>query len=444
MEVAKQIHNLEQMDEGEQADEGNISSREKGSWPRPPNNEGMQQHLYTEPEVTIKSVNGKHEHQAATYAKSQDANPMSNKPALPPHLLKTVPPPPYLQGQPLVANYTPYCYPPLNQITSQSPAVPPRTNPNMVVGMATANTSDTRQPFLRQTMPQKRRMLVQESGARFRILTFNCKNVVTSKIALQEFYERVGADILLLQEHWLFDCYLHRLSEISQYIGARKAVDTNDPILPVQMPPGYGGVAVLWKKDIDHLVKVCSEGGNRIQCVELNGEDRLLIISVDMPCKGLTDNIEDFRDCVDQLNEIVNKCKPTHKIIIGGDINEELKAAAKGRRGQYFRDFIEDNDLELNVTKATYISPAGSEISTLDYFVVDKRLPKDTYSVERLENIDTNVSDHLPVKCELDFKVQNNKPNETKNLQHTSKVKWQKVDRQLYSSLVKNQLLYLR
>ena len=58
------------------------------------------------------------------------------------------------------------------------------------------------------------------------------------------------------------------------------------------------------KKNIDHLVKVCSEGGNRIQCIELNGEDRLLIISVYMPCKGLTDNIEDFRDCVDQLNEM--------------------------------------------------------------------------------------------------------------------------------------------
>ena len=156
--VAKQIHNLEQMDEGEQTNEGNISGREKGSWPRPPNNEGMQQQLYTEPEVTIKSVNGNNEHQAATYAKSQAANPMSNKPALPPHLLKTVPPPPYLQGQPLVANYTPYCYPPLSQITSQPPAVPPRTNPNMVVGMAAANTSDIRQPFLRQTMPQKRRM----------------------------------------------------------------------------------------------------------------------------------------------------------------------------------------------------------------------------------------------------------------------------------------------
>ena len=48
-----------------------------------------------------------------------------------------------------------------------------------------------------------------------------------------------------------------------------------------------------------------------------------------MPCKGLTDNIEDFRDCVDKLHEIVTKYKRTHRIIIGGDINEELKSATK-------------------------------------------------------------------------------------------------------------------
>ena len=113
-----------------------------------------------------------------------------------------------------------------------------------------------------------------------RILTFNCKNIATSKIALKEFYENVGADILLLQENWLFDCYLHRLNEISQYNGTGKAIDTNDPILPIQMPRGYDGVAVLLKKDTDHLVNVFSDGGNRIQCVELSGKDRLLIISV--------------------------------------------------------------------------------------------------------------------------------------------------------------------
>ena len=63
------------------------------------------------------------------------------------------------------------------------------------------------------------------------------------------------ADILLLQEHWLFDCQLHRLNEISDLcVGRGKSVDTGDPILPVQMPRGYGGTAILWKKQIDHVI----------------------------------------------------------------------------------------------------------------------------------------------------------------------------------------------
>jgi hypothetical protein len=32
-------------------------------------------------------------------------------------------------------------------------------------------------------------------------------------------------------------------------------VDINDPLLPVSLPRGYGGVAILWKKAIDHLVR---------------------------------------------------------------------------------------------------------------------------------------------------------------------------------------------
>ena len=34
-------------------------------------------------------------------------------------------------------------------------------------------------------------------------------------------------------------------------MGTGKAVDSTDPIMPVQMPRGYVGVGMLWKKD-DH------------------------------------------------------------------------------------------------------------------------------------------------------------------------------------------------
>jgi hypothetical protein len=54
-------------------------------------------------------------------------------------------------------------------------------------------------------------------------------------------------DLYLIQEHWLFDCQLDLLNEIhNDYIGIGKAVDSNDPIPPIQMPRGYGGVAIFF------------------------------------------------------------------------------------------------------------------------------------------------------------------------------------------------------
>jgi hypothetical protein len=46
---------------------------------------------------------------------------------------------------------------------------------------------------------------------------------------------------------------IHLFSEIHgeiNYVG--KGVDKYDPLLPVSMPRDYGGVAIIWRKDIDH------------------------------------------------------------------------------------------------------------------------------------------------------------------------------------------------
>ena len=126
-------------------------------------------------------------------------------------------------------------------------------------------------------------------------------------------------DVMLIQEHWYFDCQLNKLEEVCELLtGTGKAVDTGDPIMPTQMPRGYGGVAVLWKKSIGHLVTPIPDGGNRIQGVEIAGDKPTLLPSVYMPCKGIKDNIEDYEDCLAQVHEILQKYRTTHYIIIGG------------------------------------------------------------------------------------------------------------------------------
>jgi exonuclease III len=83
------------------------------------------------------------------------------------------------------------------------------------------------------------------------------------------------------------------------------------------MPRGYGGVAVIWKNEIDHLVRPIEDGSEKIQAVEIQGK------AVYMPAKGSKNHQIEYHDCVDQLYELYQKYRDSHTIIIGGDMNED-------------------------------------------------------------------------------------------------------------------------
>ena len=77
------------------------------------------------------------------------------------------------------------------------------------------------------------------------------------------------------------------LGEIhDRYTGVGKAVDDKHPLPPIEMPRRYSGVAILWKKDINHIVKQLKDGGSRIQAVLTDSSKPTLLISVCFPTKG--------------------------------------------------------------------------------------------------------------------------------------------------------------
>ncbi|CAC5424698.1 unnamed protein product [Mytilus coruscus] len=159
------------------------------------------------------------------------------------------------------------------------------------------------------------------STSTLRILDFNCKNILICGPLFKELERKI--DIFLLQEHWLYDCQLNILQELhNDFTGTGKAVDSNDPIQPSHMPRGYGGVAILWKKNLDKLVTTLPIGNDRIQCIELSGNQKLLFISIYLPCKSSDNHLNKLYECIDQLHEIMEVYKATHQIIIGGDFND--------------------------------------------------------------------------------------------------------------------------
>ena len=269
--------------------------------------------------------------------------------------------------------------------------------------------------------------------SKLNIATFNCKNINTCQTVLDDLAKTV--DILLIQEHWLFDCNLHKLKSLNSfYTGCGKAVDTGNPLLPVQMPRGYGGTAILWKHDIDHLIQTLPDGGNRIQCVELKGIQPLLLISAYMPCRGLLDNIEDYSDCLDQLSEIVTKYSSTHKIILGGDMNEDIVNRGQSVRSQLLKEFLNCSNLDTRDTEKTYINPDGSLVYTLDYIFYSEDLVDNVEQVKTLEGLYTNVSDHIPVVCEVHYQLDKiDTASKNVNLQSSSKILWKKLDHERYN-----------
>ncbi|CAC5398499.1 unnamed protein product [Mytilus coruscus] len=101
------------------------------------------------------------------------------------------------------------------------------------------------------------------------------------------------------------------------YTGTGKAVDFKDPIPPTRMPRGHGGVAIVWKKQLDSYITPLPDGNERIQFIEIRGAELLPVLFVYLPCKGSTDIIEEFKECIDLLNEIYTTYKDTNNILLG-------------------------------------------------------------------------------------------------------------------------------
>jgi hypothetical protein len=73
--------------------------------------------------------------------------------------------------------------------------------------------------------------------------------------------------IILPQEHWLFEFQLHLLGEIGvdiYYIGKAVDIHVNNNIQPIQLPRGYGGVVILWKRQDNNIIKQIPDGNERI------------------------------------------------------------------------------------------------------------------------------------------------------------------------------------
>jgi hypothetical protein len=91
----------------------------------------------------------------------------------------------------------------------------------------------------------------------------------------------------------------------------------------------------------------------------------------------------------------------------------------------------------------TFTNSKGCECSEIDYFI--HNIPKQQIIAEKaIIQIDTNTSDHYPMS--MSFKLEHNKDDNLKIPNPKRKIKWEKLDKDLYRAMVteKSTALYER
>ena len=153
--------------------------------------------------------------------------------------------------------------------------------------------------------------------------SINIQNVKTNKAFLQSLFRKL--DIICIQEHWLFDFEHSLLQEMSdQHLVFSKCVDMNDPLPPNERIRGYGGVATFWSKSLDNLVTKHQDEGERIIVLEIKNDPiSLILINAYLPARNSKQH-DSYDEVLGEISEIIYKFKPTHDIIIVGDMNASL------------------------------------------------------------------------------------------------------------------------
>ena len=190
----------------------------------------------------------------------------------------------------------------------------------------TQNVSEYESPFFSeaQSTTNKQTPILEKNdrNSRIRIASYNCKNIKTCRQSINSILK--NNDIVLIQEHWLFHSQINIISDIYNKIKfAAKGVDIRDPLLPISLPRGYGGVAVLWNMSIDHLIRPILDATEKIQSTELEGFDKnMIIISVYLPAVGSNNHQVEYHECIDELYEIYQKYSkgPTIYLERGGGL----------------------------------------------------------------------------------------------------------------------------
>lgn len=175
-------------------------------------------------------------------------------------------------------------------------------------------------------------------------------------------------------------------------------------LLPTQKPRGFGGVFILYRKNLDLKVKRLSVADNRITIEEVLSSPPLCVCNVYMPsCNSKGDEEGDsYRIRLDQLSEILSTYEKTHVVLNLGDLNASVVTRPGNQQDVLLKQFVEANALSYKQTgDNTFFHPNKHDKAEIGYFVFNDLDEKVVTSVEVQSKDALNTFDHIHVIATL-------------------------------------------
>ena len=164
---------------------------------------------------------------------------------------------------------------------------------------------------------------------KIKILSFNCHGLSSSLSDIKDLCNE--CDIIFLQETWLHTDELAILHSIHpQFEGyGTSAMDSQEKVLSGRP---YGGIGILWRKNLSHVCKLVNLDDSRLLALRIaSGKDSLYLVNVYLPYFS-HENYDTYMYYLGRLNAIVSEL-PSTKISFIGDFNAHIN-------GTFYKELI--------------------------------------------------------------------------------------------------------
>ena len=244
----------------------------------------------------------------------------------------------------------------------------------------------------------------------FKICTYNCKNFrgPARKEFIADMFKK--CDILLLQEHWLYESQFHLFDELCtdtsiMYIGK----SSMDPAINRIGRP-FGGNCIIWRANLKSKITEVKTSSSRLSCIHicLNSNVDMLLFNVYMPCDvgRFNENVCEFQDVLAEIMTICASKNPKY-VCIGGDLNTDFSRKRSFNTRELI-SFCEAENVQscchstMSNVNYTFECCATGTRSLIDHCIVSKNLVQYMSRCYVMNSIE-NGSDHLPVFTDFTF-----------------------------------------